>query len=127
MTEEDKSSTEFAGSPFEGDTLVGPQLRARFKHPEDVVENEMFSMVTPGFPPYVLIVFDGPGSAHFKMIKSTDPPVNVGPYMLQSIAFHLNVVARLSATQNMMSGVASPSSGIVTPGMKLPPDFDAGP
>ena len=110
--------------PFAGDELQGPELRAKFKSPDDG-DNEMFSMVTPGFPPYILIVFEAPGSCHFKMLKSTQEGVNVGPYMLHSVVFHLDVISRFNALNNLMATASKQrGSGILTPGMELPPNFD---
>ena len=111
-------------NPFEGGDLKGPEFRAKFKLEGDG-DNEMFSMAAPGFPPWVFIVFDGPKNAHFKMLKSTDPETVVGPYMMHSIVFHLDVISRFQALQNLVAvGVQKSKGGVWTPGMQVPPDFD---
>ena len=111
-------------NPFEGEELKGAEFRAKFKL-EGEGDNEMYSMATPGFPPYVFIVFDAPGSSGFKMLKSTDGELNVGPYMLASIEFHLSVISRFSALQNLLAaGAQKAKTGILKPGLQVPPDFD---
>ncbi len=112
-------------NPFEGDELKGPEFRAKFKTGGEG-DNELYSMAAPGFPPWVFIVFDAPGSAHFKMLASQDPDTVVGPYMMHSIVFHIDLFSRYQGLQNLIAaGAQKSSSGILKPGdLRVPPEFD---
>ena len=108
--EKDETEKEFEG-------LTGPEVRFKF-FAEDL--QDIKAMADDEFPPFMLIVFHGNGSAHFQML----PSPNVTPHMMGSVATHLRVLSEYNIVAILNQRVAeSQRSKILRPGMKIPPDL----
>ena len=104
-----------------GELMEGPSLVAQFANDEKL----KLAIKTEGeFGPFIVIVFEGDGSAHFKNMK-----VGVSTWMLGVVAQFFQTMFELEAAANLMGQQqAKQRRGILKPGdVSLPPHLKAGP
>lgn len=106
---------------IEGVLMEGPSLIAQFKDEE---RKELAVQVDGNFGPFIIIVFDQDGGAHFKQQRSP----SVSTWMLKPIIGYLQTIFELEAAGNLMAQKAAKQrSGILLPGQPtLPPHLTAG-
>lgn len=104
-----------------GELMEGPSLVAQFEGEE----KKKLAIKTDGdFGPFVLVVFDQDGGAHFKNMR-----VGVSTWMLGVMAQFFQTMFELEASADMMGQQqAKQRRGILKPGgVSLPPNLKAGP
>lgn len=101
--------------------LNGQYLKARWG--EEEKHDQLMIKVEDGFGPFVLVVFDDEGSAHFKLFGAE----TISPWMMEVLGDHLRTVSRFNRVKRLEAAYAQQQrgSGIVVPGTKLPPNLDA--
>lgn len=104
---------------IDGIVMTGPSLVAQF---EDETRQKWAIKADEEFGPFIVIVFDGEASAHFKQLRG-----RVSCWMIASVLKFFGLIVDLEGSENLMVQQKSKRrSGILTPGVQLPPEFSAG-
>lgn len=126
MTEENNTTEtpEENRPPEMPETLDGPELHIRFEKegatPDD--RGQMFLKASDEFPPFMVVVFEQDGSAHFGFM----PSPKVSPSMMAAAGDHIKAISDFNRQQSILAQMErAKQNRILVPGMQIPPDFNA--